>query len=96
MDCSIWSEARNQPFQGGAASILKRAMVDAQSEILKRGHDAFLVNQVHDEIIIECKQEEAQEVNSYIKPILENAGSKFLKVVPCKVEGGIKAFWSKE
>jgi len=93
---SSWTEARDHPMQGCTASILKTAMVDVNRAIREHGHDAEFVNQVHDEIILECKEEEAPEIAVYVKPLLEAAGQKFMKIVPCKVEGGIKRMWEKE
>lgn len=93
---SAWTEARDHPMQGCTSSILKTAMVDVSNAIKQHQHDAVFVNQVHDEIIIECREDQAPEVAVYVKPLLEAAGQKFLKAVPCKVEGGIKLKWEKE
>jgi DNA polymerase I len=90
-----WTEGRNHPIQGTAADILKTAMVNVDDAIRSHGNDAMLINQVHDELIIEVKEEEAQEVDAYVKPILLQSESKFLKRVPPKVEGGIKRKWEK-
>jgi DNA polymerase I-like protein with 3'-5' exonuclease and polymerase domains len=93
---SSWTEARDHPMQGCTATILKTAMVLVNKAIKEHGHDARFVNQVHDEVILECKASEAPEIALYVKPLLEAAGQKFLKVVPCRVEGGIKTRWEKE
>lgn len=93
---SAWTEARDHPMQGCTASILKTAMVDVRKAIKQHQHDAVFVNQVHDEVIIECRVDQAPEVVLYVKPLLEAAGQKFLKIVPCKVEGNIKTRWEKE
>ncbi len=92
---NFWTEGRNQPIQSTAADILKTAMIDVHTAIATHKSDAFLVNQVHDELIIEVKAEEAQEVDAYVKPILEQSESKFLKRVKPKVEGGIVPRWQK-
>ena len=83
-------------MQGCTASILKTAMVDVNKAIRQHRHDAVFVNQVHDEVIIEVREDQAPEVATYVKPLLEAAGQKFLKIVPCKVEGNIKRMWDKE
>lgn len=92
---TFWTEGRNHPISATAADILKTAMVAVHDAIAAHKNDAFLVNQVHDELIIEVKAEQAEEVNSYIKPILEQSESKFLKRVAPKVEGGIFDRWQK-
>jgi hypothetical protein len=42
-----------------------------------------LVNCVHDELVFECKAEEAEEVAGIIKAQMEKAGNLFLKDLPC-------------
>ena len=93
---SAWTEARDHPMQGCTATILKTAMVSVNQAIKEHGHDARFINQIHDEVILECKAAEAPEIAVYVKPLLEAAGQKFLKIVPCRVEGGIKTKWEKE
>lgn len=92
---TFWTEGRNHPISATAADILKTAMVEVHDAISAHGNDAFLVNQVHDELIIEVKADQAEIVNAYIKPILEQSESKFLKRVKSKVEGGVFARWQK-
>lgn len=93
---NTYTEGRNSPIQQSAATILKRAMIDLYKKIKSSGHNAKIINQVHDEIIVECRKEDAEEVNNYTKPILEAAGMKYFKKVNCRVEGGIKTRWEKE
>lgn len=90
-----WTEGRNHPIQSTAADILKTAMVEVHEAIDKHQSDAFIVNQVHDELIVEVRIEQAKAVDAYIKPILEQSESKFLKRVKPKVEGGIMERWQK-
>lgn len=92
---SSWTDGRNQPIQGTAADILKTAMVNLHEAIERNNSDAVLVNQVHDEIIIEVKNSEAEHVDSYVKPIIYESEQKFLKRVPAKAEGGIRDRWEK-
>jgi DNA polymerase I-like protein with 3'-5' exonuclease and polymerase domains len=91
-----WTEGRNQPIQATAADILKTAMVDVDARIEKEGHDAAIINQVHDELVLRCKKEHAEEVSAYTKELLEAAGNKFLRVIPCLAEGGIVDRWEKD
>lgn len=92
---TFWTEGRNHPISATAADILKTAMFEVHDALAAHGNDAFLVNQVHDELIVEVKAEQAAEVNAYVKPILEQSESKFLKRVKPKVEGGIVERWQK-
>ena len=60
----------NTPVQGTAADIIKLAMV-AVFEALKKYDGAKLILQVHDELIVECKEDIAPEVTAMIKNIME-------------------------
>ena len=63
--------AMNSPIQGTAADIIKLAMVRADEALKKAGMRARLILQVHDEIIVEAPEEEAQAVQSLLKEIME-------------------------
>ena len=51
--------ALNMPIQGTAADIIKLAMVRVHSRLAREGLAARLIMQVHDELIVECPEEEA-------------------------------------
>jgi DNA polymerase I len=55
-----------------------------------------LVNCVHDELVFECKTEEAEEIGEIIKTEMEKAGNLFLKDLPCVVEVTISDYWEKK
>ena len=75
--------AMNTPIQGTAADIMKIAMINVFERLKKEKLEAKIVLQVHDELIIECKKEQAEKVGSLLKEEMENAVK--LKV-PLKVE----------
>ena len=58
----------NTPIQGTAADIIKIAMNSVSSELRRRGLESKLILQIHDELIVEGPEREADEV----KDILEN------------------------
>ena len=49
--------ARNAPIQGTAADIIKIAMVRVYNRLAREGLDARLILQVHDELIVECRED---------------------------------------
>ncbi|HSA08628.1 MAG TPA: DNA polymerase, partial [Candidatus Moranbacteria bacterium] len=63
--------AINMPIQGLAADIMKLAMI-AVSENYKSDKDIRMILQIHDEIILEVKEDLADEVAKKVKGILEN------------------------
>jgi DNA polymerase I-like protein with 3'-5' exonuclease and polymerase domains len=93
---SWWTDGRNHPIQSSAADILKVAMVYIDNVIEKKGYDAAIINQVHDELVIRCKKEQAEELAPLVKNAMEAAGNKFFRVVSCKATGGICTKWEKD
>ncbi len=65
--------ARNAPIQGTAADIIKIAMVNVFARLKKEGLDAKLILQVHDELIIEAAEKDAQKAAEVLKEEMENA-----------------------
>ena len=54
--------AMNSPIQGTAADIMKIAMVEVDRELRRRKLESRIVLQVHDELLVEAKESEAEEV----------------------------------
>lgn len=72
-------EAINMPIQGGEADIMKLAMVDIDEVIKKRYlDDAFMLLQIHDELVFEVKEDRVDEFVEEVVKIMKN-------VVPLKV-----------
>ena len=63
--------ALNAPIQGTAADIIKAAMIRVRDRLLAQGLKGRLVLQVHDELIVECPQEEAEAVQRLVKEEME-------------------------
>ena len=75
--------AMNTPIQGTAADIMKIAMIEVHKRLVKEGLQSKLVLQVHDELIIDTKIEEKEQVKEILKTSMENA----IKLrIPLKVE----------
>ena len=75
--------AMNTPIQGTAADIMKIAMINVYNRLKNENLEAKIVLQVHDELIIECKKEIADDVKKLLQEEMENATE--LKV-PLEVE----------
>ena len=65
--------ARNAPIQGTAADIIKIAMVNVFKRLKEENLDARLILQVHDELIIEASDADAQKAAALLKEEMENA-----------------------
>ena len=65
--------AMNAPIQGSAADIMKLAMIGADKALVASGIDAKIVMQVHDELIIEVKDEDVELAKEILKKAMEGA-----------------------
>jgi DNA polymerase-1 len=66
-------EAINAPIQGTAADILKIAMIKLEPAILKANLRAKMLIQVHDELVLECPENELHATIDLVKDVMENA-----------------------
>ena len=65
--------ARNMPIQGTAADIIKIAMIKVYNRLKAENSEARLILQVHDELIVESPEREAERVRTIVKEEMENA-----------------------
>jgi DNA polymerase I len=65
--------AINAPIQGSAADIVKKAMIDVQVEMDKRGMQSKMLLQVHDELVFDMHNSESEELKSLVKEKMEQA-----------------------
>ncbi|MGM9594441.1 MAG: DNA polymerase I [Candidatus Onthomonas sp.] len=63
--------ALNMPIQGTAADIIKLAMIRVQNRLKAEGFAGRLVLQVHDELIVECPEAEAQAIAKLLEEEME-------------------------
>ena len=80
--------ALNMPIQGTAADIMKLAMVAVARRLRAERPDARLVLQVHDELIVECPEAQAEAVAQLLEEEMEN-------VVHLSVPLTAQAHWGK-
>lgn len=65
--------AMNMPLQGSSADIIKIAMINVCSSLKKADLKASLILQVHDELVLEVPESEAQNAEEILKREMENA-----------------------
>lgn len=82
--------ALNAPIQGTAADIIKIAMIRVSKRLKKSGLSAKLVLQVHDELIVEAKKTDAEEVAKILTEEMEGACTLS---VPLVAEAAIGETW---
>jgi DNA polymerase-1 len=83
--------ALNAPIQGTAADIIKLAMIRVQNRLKAQGLTGRLVLQVHDELIVECPQEESTQVAAILKEEMEQVASLS---VPLQADAKVGSCWA--
>ena len=84
-------QAINAPLQGGAADIIKRAMVRLPSALRDAGLSARMLLQVHDELLFEAPESEAAATARVARDVMEAAA---VLSVPLVVETGTGRTWA--
>ena len=84
--------AYNTPIQGTAADIIKLAMVRVEERFAREGLKARLILQVHDELIAEAPEDEAERALSILREEMEGAAALS---VPLPADGGVGRTWKE-
>jgi DNA polymerase-1 len=85
-------QAINAPLQGGAADIIKRAMVRLPRALRDAGLSARLLLQVHDELLFEAPEDEAEATARVARQVMEQAATLS---VPLVAETGRGHSWAE-
>ena len=80
----------NTPIQGSAADIVKTAMINLDKRLAAEKNPSRLLLQVHDELILECPENIAEETAKLVKAEMENAVNLSL---PLRASVGIGKSW---
>lgn len=72
--------ARNAPIQGTAADIIKIAMIKVYRRLEKEIPEAKLILQVHDELIVECPEKDAERVCKILSDEMESSADMAVKL----------------
>jgi DNA polymerase-1 len=83
-------EAINAPIQGSAADIMKIAMIRVAAALQAAGLKSHMLLQVHDELVIECPQNELKETTKIARTMMENA---YNLLIPLKTEARYGHDW---
>ncbi|MFC3067993.1 DNA polymerase I [Phenylobacterium soli] len=86
--------AINAPIQGAAADIIRRAMIRMPDALREAGLTARMLLQVHDELVFEAPEAEADKVIAVAKRIMEKAAEPAIALsVPLEVEARAATNW---
>lgn len=84
--------AMNTPIQGSAADIIKTAMIRVAGRLKREGVETRLLLQIHDELLLESPESEAERAAAVVKEEMEGAASL---LAPLSVEVGIGGTWAE-
>ncbi|HET7746707.1 MAG TPA: DNA polymerase I [Vicinamibacteria bacterium] len=84
-------QAMNMPVQGSAADLIKKAMIDLHRELAARRLRSQLILQIHDELLLEVPEDEAEAARGLVKETMEGA----LQLdVPLVADARLGATWA--
>jgi DNA polymerase-1 len=84
--------ALNAPIQGGAADILKLAMIEVDRELSRSGIDSVMVLTVHDELVFDVLEGDADATGRLVRKAMETA---YPLSVPLRVDLGWGKNWAE-
>ncbi|GAC1035802.1 DNA polymerase I [Pseudomonas sp. No.117] len=85
--------AINAPMQGTAADIIKRAMIAVDAWLQATPElDARVILQVHDELVLEVREDQVERLREGLLPLMSGAGELD---VPLLVESGVGGNWDE-
>ncbi|HEK25485.1 MAG TPA: bifunctional 3'-5' exonuclease/DNA polymerase, partial [Hydrogenobaculum sp.] len=95
-----FTDAANYPIQGTGAELLKLSVLIFSQEIKRHFPSMFhevanVVNLVHDEIVVEAKEDYKEEVSKLLENSMRKAGSILLNNVKVETEIVINKRWIK-
>ncbi len=82
--------AQNTPSQGSSADIIKLAMIAVSTKLKEQTPKAKLLLQIHDELLVECPQEQQEEIAQMVKKEMEQVCKL---TVPLTVQWKISKSW---
>jgi DNA polymerase I len=83
----------NTPVQGGTADGMKHALILIHERLPKT---ARIVSTVHDEVVVECREESADECREIITTAMVEAMAALFPEVPVEVEANVCTTWAEK
>ena len=88
--------AINAPIQGSAADVIRRAMIRVPGALEQAGLRSKMLLQVHDELVFEAPEEEAEALIATVKGVMEAANYPAVELsTPLVVDAGRGANWAE-
>jgi DNA polymerase-1 len=85
-------EAINSPVQGTAADIMKLAMLKLPGALKKAGLKSQILLQVHDELVLECPENELKKTTQVTQEVMESA---YKLSIPLETDAAVGKNWGE-
>lgn len=92
---AIKRKGANSPIQGTNADITKMAMVNVYNELKDAGYRSNMIIQVHDEIVLLARKEQAEDVKNLVESTMRKAATGLITKVPVVADSYISQAWKK-
>lgn len=92
---SIERAAKNAGIQGANADTIKESMIIIVDRLEKSGLDAKLLLTVHDEVIVESRDDCVEEVRSIVSQSLVDGFGKYFSKIPMETDALVGPCWLK-
>lgn len=93
-DYATFTKLINTPIQGTEADILKKAL-GILPGVLKETSGKIIAC-VHDELLIECREKDAENISHLLQAVMEQVGRAYLRTVPVVAEATIAKNWAEK
>jgi DNA polymerase I-like protein with 3'-5' exonuclease and polymerase domains len=87
--------AKNAGIQGSNADTIKQAMVYLVDRLEEGGYDAKLILTVHDEVVVECVEDQVSEVKDVVSKSLVDGFGKYFSTIPMEADSLVGPCWLK-
>ncbi len=87
--------AKNMPIQGTNADMTKIAMARIVRALREQSLDAYMINMVHDELVVESAVDQAEAVKKIVVREMISGAAELIHAVPIEVDAKISETWSK-
>jgi DNA polymerase I len=92
-DDATMTACANTLIQGAGADILKMSLANLNEHL---GNEAHLIACVHDEIVLEVREDKAEYYKEILEDCMKRAAETILKIVPAKADAGIADTWAEK
>ena len=93
---AVERKAKNMPIQGSNSTVIKEAMILAVDRLEKSGLDAKILLTVHDEIIIESREDQVTEASEIAVSSIVDGFAKYFKLIPMETTPLVGPCWLKD